>query len=155
MINLIRRDFTVELPLEEAWRHLARVEQWPSWARHIVRIELRPSRELGPGSTGLIHLKSPFKRGWPGSTAAFTVTEFNPGRNWKWVAPFLWLTCHYDHWFEELGPGQTRLTWLIEAEGFGASIIGRLFAMIYRRSLDRAIPLLVEEMNASRADVSG
>ena len=94
-------------------------------------------------------------RGWPGSTAAFTVTEFNPGRNWKWVAGFLWLTCHYDHWFEELNPGQTRLTWTIDADGFGASIIGRLFAMIYRRSLDRAIPLLVEEMNACRADVSG
>jgi hypothetical protein len=155
MINLIRREFTVELPLEEAWRHLARVEQWPNWARHIRQIELSPSGELGPGSTGLIHLKAPLKRGWPGSRAAFTVTEFNPCRNWKWVAPFLWLKCHYDHWFEKLNAGQTRLTWVIEAEGFGASIIGRLLAMIYRRSLDRAIPLLVEEMNASRADVSG
>jgi hypothetical protein len=75
MINLLRRDFTVELSLEEAWRHLGRVEQWPSWARHIVRIELQPPGELGLGSTGLIHLKTPVKRGWPGSTAAFKVTE--------------------------------------------------------------------------------
>src|SRR6266852_7538661 len=35
MITLLRREFTVELPLEKAWQHFARVEQWPSWAKHI------------------------------------------------------------------------------------------------------------------------
>ncbi len=35
MITLIRREFTVELPLEKAWQHFARVEQWPSWTKHI------------------------------------------------------------------------------------------------------------------------
>ncbi len=39
---------------------------------------------------------------------------------------------------------------MIEAKGFGKSVIGRLFAKVYSKSLDRAIPLLVEEMNASR-----
>jgi hypothetical protein len=143
MIDLIRREFTVELPLDEAWRHLARVEQWPSWARHIRQIELRPPGELRPGSTGSIHLSN-------GGKCTFTVTEFHPFHSWKWVARFLWLTCHYDHHFEELDPRKTRLTWVIDAQGFGASVIGRLFAMLYRRSLDRAIPALVEEMNASR-----
>ena len=37
-----------------------------------------------------------------------------------------------------------------EAKGFGKSVIGGLFAKVYSKSLDRAIPLLVEEMNASR-----
>lgn len=41
---------------------------------------------------------------------------------------------------------------MIEAKGFGVSIIGRLFAWIYSKNLDRAIPLLVEEMNASRLE---
>lgn len=27
---LLRREFTVELPLEKAWQHLTRVEHWPS-----------------------------------------------------------------------------------------------------------------------------
>ena len=44
----------------------------------------------------------------------------------------------------------TKLTWVIEARGFGKSVIGRLFAKIYTKNLDRAIPLLVEEMNANR-----
>lgn len=48
MITLLRREFVVELGVEEAWAYLARVEEWPSWARHIRRVEVRPAGELGP-----------------------------------------------------------------------------------------------------------
>ena len=139
----LRREFTVELPVERAWQHLARVEQWPSWAKHIKQVEVQPPGELGPESTGRLHLTNGLK-------PVFTVTEFNPYRNWKWVGGFLWLTVHYDHHFEELNSAQTKLTWVVEATGFGVSVLGRLFAKIYSKSLDRAIPLLVQEMNASR-----
>jgi hypothetical protein len=142
MITLLRREFTVELPLKKAWQHLARIEQWPSWAKHIKQVAVQPPGELGPKSTGLIHLSN-------GVKSAFTMTEFNPYRNWKWVGGFLWLTVHYDHRFEELNPTQTKLTWVVEAKGFGISVFGRLFAKIYSKNLDRAIPLLVEEMKAS------
>jgi hypothetical protein len=30
---LIRREFIVDVPVERAWEHLARVEAWPSWAK--------------------------------------------------------------------------------------------------------------------------
>jgi hypothetical protein len=90
------------LPLEWAWQHFARVEQWPSWAKHIKQVEVEPSGELGPGSTGRMHLSN-------GGKVAWTVTEFKPYQNWKWVAGFLWLTCHYDHLFEELNPTQTNM----------------------------------------------
>ena len=143
MITLLRREFTVDLPLEKAWQHLARVEQWPSWAKHIKQVDVQPPGELGPKSTGLIHLSN-------GVKSAFTMTEFSSYRNWKWVGGFLWLTVHYDHRFEELNPMQTKLTWVVEAKGFGVSVFGRLFAKIYSKNLDRAIPLLVKEMNASR-----
>jgi len=39
---------------------------------------------------------------------------------------------------------------VIEATGFGVSVLGRLFAWAYGKNLDRALPALVEEMNASR-----
>ena len=143
MIKPLQRVFTVELPLEKAWRHLARVEQWPSWARHIRHVHVQPPGELGPESTGRFHLTN-------GVKSVFTMTEFNPYRNWKWVGNLLWLTVHYDHRFEELAPRKTRLTWVVEATGFGVSVFGRLFARIYSRNLDRAIPLLVKEMNASQ-----
>jgi len=138
----LRREFTVELPVERAWQHLAHVEQWPSWAKHMKQVEVQPPGELRAESTGRIHLSN-------GVKCVFTMTEFNPYRNWKWVGGFLWLTVHYDHRFEEQNSTQTKLTWVVEATGLGASVIGRLFAKIYSKHLDRAIPLLIEEMNAS------
>jgi hypothetical protein len=140
---LLRREFTVELPVEEAWRHLARVEQWPSWAKHIKEVEMQPPGELGLGSTGYMVLTNGLKPAWK-------VTEFDPYRNWKWIGGFLWLTVFYDHRFEALRPTQTNITFLLEAQGFGRSLIGRLFAKVYSKTLDRAIALLVQEMNASR-----
>ena len=146
MIELIRREFTVNLPPQRAWDHLARVEQWPSWAPHIKRIELHPPGAIGQQSTGVIHLTN-------GMKPVFRMTEFNPPHSWKWVGAFLWLTVIYDHRFEPLDAEHTKLIFIIEGQGFGASILGRLFARIYRRHLEKAIPLLIAEMNASLASV--
>ena len=144
MIELLRREFTVQLPLQKAWHHLARLEQWPSWARHIRQIRVQPPGELSAASQGSLHLRN-------GITPCFKVTEFNPHRSWKWVGGFLWATVHYDHFFEELSPTQTKLTWVVEAEGFGISVIGKQFAKVYSKDLDKAIPLLIREMNANTA----
>jgi hypothetical protein len=146
MAPLLQREFEVAIPLQRAWVHLARVQQWPSWAPHIKRIQLHPSGEIGQQSTGVIHLTNGLK-------PVFRMTEFNPPHNWKWVGSFLWLTVIYDHRFEPLDAGHTKLIWIIEANGFAASILGRLFAWIYRGSLERAIPLLVAEMNARAAPI--
>jgi hypothetical protein len=144
MIELLRREFTVQLPVEKAWQHLARLEEWPSWARHIRQIKAEPPGELAANSKGSLHLKNGIK-------PCFKVTEFNPYRNWKWVGGFLWATVHYDHHFEALNPTQTKMTWVVEAEGFGISVIGRLFAKIYSKDLDKAIPALIDEMNSASA----
>jgi len=61
------------------------------------------------------------------------------------------LTVHYDHTFEELDSHRARLTWAVEGDGLGVSIFGKLFAKIYNKNLDKAIPALVEEMNASKS----
>jgi len=138
MATLLRREFTVSAASHRAWDHLARVEQWPSWASHIKRIELHPPGDIGPESTGVIQLTSGLK-------PMFRVTDFNRPRNWKWVATFLWLRLDYDHQFEPLDAEHTKLIWIIEAKGFGARVLGRLFAWIYRRDLDKAIPRLIRE----------
>src|SRR5438105_791571 len=52
MIELVAREFTVDVPLDRAWDHLSRVEQWPSWARHIKRVALEPPGMLTEGSSG-------------------------------------------------------------------------------------------------------
>ncbi len=75
-MNLIDRQFIVNVSLERAWQHLARVDQWPTWARHIKHIELQPEGELGPQSSGVIHLTN-------GMRSTFRMTEYNPGQNWN------------------------------------------------------------------------
>ena len=74
------------------------------------------------------------------------MTEINPYHNWKWVGPFLWLTVHYDHRFESVSSNETRVRFVLDASGFSVGFFGRLFAMIYRRNLERAIPLLIQSM---------
>ena len=145
MIELLRREFIVDLPREKAWEHLSQVEQWPSWAGHIKQVKVEPATGLGPQSTGVIRLSN-------GIRSRFEMAEFNPHRNWKWVGNFLWLTIHYDHRFESVERQRTRLTWVVLGEGLGVSVFGRLFAKVYAKNLDRAIPALVEEMNAGNGN---
>lgn len=141
MITLIRREFVVNAPVAVAWDHLARLEQWPSWAHHIKRIDVSPPGPVSGSSSGTIRLGL-------GMKSKFTMTEFNPPENWKWAGPFMNLTVHYDHRFEPLGEDRCRLVWVVDVEGFGAAVLGRIFAAIYRRNLNRAIPRLIEEIDA-------
>jgi hypothetical protein len=145
-MNLIDRQFMVNVSLERAWQHLARVDQWTTWARHIKRIELHPEGELGPQSSGVIHLAN-------GMKSTFRMTEYNPGQNWKWSGPFLWLTIEYDHRFESLDPDQTRLRFVIDARGFAVAVFGSLFAKLYRRNLEKAIPRFVNEVEAAKTQL--
>ena len=139
MVRLLERRFTVKVRVEEAWAHLERVEQWPSWARHIRRIDLRPSGPLGLHSEGAIQLTN-------GIRSTFRMEELNVGSNWKWVGPFLWITVRYDHQFERTGPEESKIGFVLDGQGFGAGVFGRLFAAIYARNLDRAIPNLIKEL---------
>jgi hypothetical protein len=74
------------------------------------------------------------------------MVELNAKTNWKWAGPFLWITVHYDHQFSRTGPEESEIRFVLDGEGFGAAVFGRLFAAIYARNLDRAIPHLVAEL---------
>ena len=142
MVMLIDREFTVNISPEKAWRYLDRLDHWPMWAHHIKHIEVHPQGELGPHTSGVIHLAN-------GVKSTFQMTEFNPYRNWKWVGPFLWLTIHYDHRFESINSNQTDLRFVLEASGLGVGFFGWLFAKVYSRNLEKAIPLLVKGMEVT------
>ncbi len=142
MRNLIERRFEAPVSIEVAWEHFAQVEQWPSWASHIKHLELKTSEPLGEHATGVIYLQNGIK-------TTFSMTEFNFHQNWKWVGPFLWLTFHYDHRFHALDDNRCEMTFHVAASGFAVSIIGPLFALIYKRNLDVAIPNLIRELQAN------
>src|SRR5436190_13383833 len=58
MIELVKRTFDVDVPVEAAWAHLARVEAWPSWAKHISSVRLTPPGALTSASEGQFRLKA-------------------------------------------------------------------------------------------------
>lgn len=138
MLNLIERNFVVPVTIDIAWDHLAKIEKWRTWAKHIKKIEHETEPPLGIHSKGVIYLQNGIK-------STFSMTEFNAYHNWKWVGSFLWLTIHYDHRFRSLDNGTCEMTFHVAAEGFAVNMIGRLFAKIYNGNLDRAIPNLIQE----------
>ena len=141
MITILNCEFVVDASIETAWVHLAKIEEWPSWARHIKDVKLSPLGDISQNSVGSLRLTN-------GIESEFRVTEFQLHQNWKWRGPFLWMRMEYDHCFEPLGYDKTKFTWIIEGEGIGASTLGRVFAWQYKRNLDKAIPLLQHEISS-------
>lgn len=83
-----------------------------------------------------------------GAKSSFRMTEFDPLRHWKWVGRFLGSEIIYDHIFIEEGPSQTMIRFVVDANGWSLPFIGGIFGRIYRRNLEQAVPLLVQEINA-------
>jgi|SRR5688572_4989003 len=141
MKRVVDRTFTVRAPLEAAWEHLGRVEEWPSWAGHIRHATIEPRGPLGAGSRGTFILSN-------GVRTTFTMVEFHPHRSWTWTGSFLGASIHYDHIFEAVAPSETRIRFTVDSAGGMTPLLGGIFGWIYRRNLERAIPRLVAEIEA-------
>jgi hypothetical protein len=138
--ELVRREFIVEAPLQRAWDHLANVEAWPSWAKHIKRVTLEPAGPLTDHSAGAFRLAG-------GARSTFRMENYEPPTRWQWVGRFLTADIHYDHRFETIDDRRTRLVWTVNAHGPGEASLGRIFGAIYARNLDKAIPNLQAELD--------
>lgn len=132
--ELLRRDFSVDLPLDAAWRAFADVATWPTWARHLRRVRVTPPGPISATSVGTLSFR-------PAGRSGFRVSACDEPNHWEWVGKVLWLTIRYDHRFAANGD-TTRMTWTVSEEGGRRSPLGRLFASAYGRMVDRAIPRL-------------
>ena len=139
MRELVRRDFTVDVPLPEAWARLSNVEAWTSWAHHIKRVTLSPPGPLVANSAGAFRLAG-------GVRSTFRMEVFEPPTRWQWVGRFLTARVHYDHEFVAVDDHHTQLIWTVLADGPGSGSLGRIFGAIYARNLARAIPNLQAEL---------
>jgi Polyketide cyclase / dehydrase and lipid transport len=133
--RLLERTFAVEAGAERAWAELVAAEQWPRWARHLGGVQVAPPGPVGPGSSATLKLKNRTR-------ATVRVTEFEDGRRFRWEGSFLWMRLGYDHLVTTDDTGRVTITFTVEGAGVGVHTIGPLFASIYARSLDRAIPRL-------------
>jgi len=77
----MRVEETVEIaaPPEKVWAVLADVENWPSWTASTRSVRLTRPGPLGVGST--VEIKQPRL-----PKIIWTVSEFEPGRSFTWVA---------------------------------------------------------------------
>jgi Polyketide cyclase / dehydrase and lipid transport len=144
----VRRRFEVSAPLEEAWHRLAEVERWPEWAPHIVSVEVSPPGELGPTSSGAFRIRRLGRN-------TFRMSAWEPPKRWEWVGGLPGVRISYDHRFEPSGPTTTRLEWIVELHGPMAPLIRGVFARVYGRNLDRAIPRLQEWFGRSAPAPTG
>jgi len=135
MKPLLERTFVVEAAAERAWAELLAAEQWPRWAHHLRSVQVTPPGPVGPDSSATLRLKNHTK-------ASMRVTEFEDGRRFRWEGSFLWLGLGYDHLVTSNETGRVHITFTVEGAGVGINTIGPLFASIYARNLDRAIPRL-------------
>jgi hypothetical protein len=141
VLELVRREFAVDVGQQDAWERLANVESWTSWAKHIKRVSLHPPGTLTDRSSGTFRLAG-------GARSTFRMEIFEPPTRWQWVGRFLTADVHYDHGFEAIDERHTRLVWTVDADGPGEGSLARVFGAIYARNLDRAIPNLQAEFHA-------
>jgi uncharacterized membrane protein len=139
--RVIDKTFVVRAPREVAWNHLAKVEQWPSWAKHIRSVVKSPPGPLSAETRATLRLSN-------GLSTSFQMIEFDPPRHWKWVGPFLGSQILYDHIFSQNEPGQTTVRFTVDVGGGPGALLRGIFGRIYRKNLERAVPLLVQEIEA-------
>src|SRR5262249_8100320 len=132
-IPLVRRDFTVNMPLARAWDYLSRVEQWPNWVWHVKQVQLEPSGQLGPESSCALRLSN-------GRKVLFQMLEYRHHKRWRWSGRFLWATIRMSFRFQEQSYWQTRLSWTVECEGFGSWLLRGWVASFCEQAFDLAIP---------------
>ena len=135
MKRLLERTFPVEAAAERAWAELVAAEQWPKWAHHLRSVQVTPPGPVGPASSATLKLANHTR-------ATVRVTEFEEERRFRWEGSFLWMDLGYDHVVTTDDTGRVTITFTVEGAGVGVNTIGPLFAGIYVRQLDRAIPRL-------------
>lgn len=138
----VERAFDVDVPPEEAWSRLAEVERWPEWAPHIISVTVTPPGPLTPASRGSLRIRRL-------GTSTFRMTAWEPPLRWEWTGGLPGVRIVYDHRFTPNGePGATTLTWTVSLEGPLSPVVRPLFARVYARNVDRAIPRLQEWIRA-------
>ena len=140
--HIIDKSFVVRVPLKVAWSHFAEIEKWPSWAKHIRSVVKSPPGPLSRDTRATLWLAN-------GVRTTFQMTEFEPLQHWKWAGAFLGSQIFYDHIFTQDEPGQTTIRFTVDATGGLGALFRGIFGRIYRKNLERAVPLLIQEIEAT------
>jgi Polyketide cyclase / dehydrase and lipid transport len=89
-MKLFSSKILIEAPAASVWPVLADVENWPRWAETFTWIKKLEEGACGIGTR--VNIKQPKL-----SAGNWTITEWYPGRSFKWVSRKLALTVTGDH----------------------------------------------------------
>ena len=123
------RDFTVRTaiaaPPQTVWPILADVERWPEWTASMQNVTRLDAGPLGAGSR--VRVAQPKLR-----PADFTITEWEPNRNFTWASstPMVWATA--GHLVEPSATGST-ITLTLRFEGWAGGVAGWLMRGLVER----------------------
>lgn len=139
MREVLREEITVDRPDTVAWDHMAQLEQWPTWGHHIRRMTPSPPGPLSDSTSVLLHMRN-------GARTTMVVTEFEPPRRWVWEGRSFMTVTRFEHRFEPVGEGRTRILFLAWMGGPMARPVGWMFGRMMRRYLARGLPKLKAEI---------
>jgi carbon monoxide dehydrogenase subunit G len=144
MREVLREEVTVDRSEQTAWDHLSALERWPSWAGHIKSMDPTPPGELTASTSVKLHMSN-------GMKTAMTVTEYDPPHRWVWEGRSMGTVTRFEHRFEPLGEGRTRIWFLAWVSGPLAGPGGWWFGRAMKRNLARAFPKLKAEIESRPA----
>ncbi len=141
MREVLREEVTVDRSEQVAWDHLAALERWPSWAAHIKSMAPTPPGNLTGSTSVKMHMSN-------GMRTTMTVVEYDPPHRWVWEGRSMGTVTRFEHRFEPVEDGRTRIWFLAWMGGAFAGPGGWWFGRAMRRYLSRAFPKLKAEIES-------
>lgn len=132
-MRLVERIVGVEASLTDTWQTLIKADDWPQWMP-VRRLETYPPGKVDKSTSAVIRWSS-------GRPMSVIVTEFRPGRSFRWTGRVFGASVSYDHVVTAAGPG-SEILFILEATGPTAPLVARFLKPAYERSLDEAVPKL-------------
>jgi carbon monoxide dehydrogenase subunit G len=118
---------SIDAPVELIWRLTTQIEDWPAFLPTVQRLERLDAGELRVGSAARI--KQPGQL-----SAVWTVTRFEPTREFTWETSRLGLRLTGRHLLATAGAG-TRMTLVLEITGRASGVASALLGGLMRSSL--------------------
>ncbi len=127
----------IAAPASHVWPILADVENWPQWAESFERIE-RLGNDVPLGVGARVTIKQPRL-----PAGEWTITEWKPGRSFKWEMRKTGLVTTGDHWLDDRGDA-CRFEQSLRFEG----PVGKMAAFFSRSLIRRYMALEAEGLKA-------
>jgi uncharacterized membrane protein len=124
---MIRSSIIIGAPAAEVWKLTIDVERWPELTPTVRRVQRLDDGPLRMGSRATV--EQPAQR-----HATWTVTRFDPEREFVWATKVLTVTMVGGHRIEPTADG-CRNTLTLELSGFGSGLLERLLRKKLRAAL--------------------